>query len=241
MLYVVGTYFSGAMEIPDCESPAAASQHCPQTDSFSSAELCSKSGRTLSIGDPASETFHRTDLDDLPCRIGCIQLDHPYDGRASSASPSKPPADCDHEAVELNNIGNVISCSDVDPLCRHTPADVNSSWVGLLDHAYESSSWDSESTDDHSHWDHAYNVRCTGDKSMSVRGRCISGLHIDHSYDTQMLSELSCSETVLSLCLDHAYIASDLASSLGRRFISSPRWSSSDDLRSVSRAMPTFV
>jgi len=207
---------------------------------------CLDSGQTVSVDDPVLVTFSHTDLDDLPCWIGCIQLDHPYDSRTSlsdsgnSQSLIQHPVDCQQEVTEPTNASAIISCNrNVAPQCadRH---DKNCG-VGLLDHAYESSSWDSESAGDPRHWDHAYTIQCSGDEPSSSIGRSASVQHLDHSYDLQISSELSYSETILSSLLDHAYFASDWMVPSGRRYTPGQRWSSSDDLRTVGKATPAFV
>ena len=239
------------MEIPACEP-----QHDLQT---SSSELytstssrddveCPQNGQTLTADDPVLVTFRRTDLDDLPCWIGCIQLDHPYDSHMSLSSTdnfpttTEPPVDYHHEvAAKTGTKEDISSDQNVDPQCWHQLTDVKNCWVGLLDHAYESSSWDSGSTGDRGRWDHAYNIQCSADESSSSIGRSVSGQHLDHSYDSRMSSELSYSETVLSSFLDHAYFASDWVVTSGRRCTSGQRWSSTDDLRTVGRATAAFL
>jgi len=242
---------SGEMEIPDCESQATLQQHLDTSfsESYSPASAADEPCvETVSASDAPSVTFHRTDLDNLPCWIGCIQLDHPYDshtftsGSGNFQSQSQPPLDCYHDISEPTDASDVVSCNrNADVQCRPTPGDVRNCWAGLSDHAYESSSWESESTGDHGRWDHAYNIQCSAEESSSSIGRSVSVQHLDHSYDTRMLSELSHSETVLSSFLDHAYFSSDWTATAGRRHASGQRWSSSDDLRTVGRAMPAFV
>ena len=210
---------------------------------------CAQSKQTVTATDPVLVTFRRTDLDDLPCWIGCIQLDHPYDSHTSSSvtgnfqTTTDRPLDYNNEVAATTSTKEDISgCDrDADPQCWRQLVDVRNCWVGLLDHAYESSSWDSVSTGDHSRWDHAYNIQCSVDESSSSIGRSVSGQHLDHSYDTRMSSELSYSETVLSSFLDHAYFASDRAVTSSRRVASSQRWSSSDDLRTVGRTTAAFL
>jgi len=247
------------MEIPHCEIQLSLQQQDLQTFSPESCTpvsvadeaACLDRGQTILVDDtvsgddPVSVRFRRTDLEDLPCWIGCIQLDHPYNSHTSLSgsgnfqSLAQHPADCHEEVTEPTAAGDVISCNrTVDPQCWRRLVDAKNCWVGLLDHAYESSSWESGSTGDHGHWDHAYNIQCSDDESPSI-GRSVSVQHLDHSYDSCMTSELSYSETVLSSFLDHAYFASDLAT--GRRYTSGQRWSSSDDLHTVSRATPAFV
>jgi len=204
------------------------------------------SGQTVTVDDAMSVTFRRTDLDDLPCWIGCIQLDHPYDSRTSLSvsgncqSSAKQALDSHREVTESTESSGVVNCN-VEPQCWRRLVEVKNCWVGLLDHAYESSSWDSGSTGDHGHWDHAYTIQCSGDESSSSISRSVSVQHLDHSYDSHVSSELSYSETVLSSCLDHAYFAPDWMVTSGRRYTSGQRWSSSDDLRTVNRAPPPFV
>jgi len=239
-VHIAGSQQLGAMEIPVSEPQhdlATCSAELYTTVLSSNYVDCSQ---TVKADDPVV-TFRRTDLDDLPCWIGCIQLDHPYDSHASSSitgnfqTAAEPPLDC-HSEVASNTKEDIICCDrDADPQCWHRFADARNCWVGLLDHAYESSSWDSESTGDHSRWDHAYNLQCVADESSSSIGRSASGQHLDHSYDGRMSSELSYSETVLSSLLDHAYFASDWMVASGRRCTSGQRWSSSDDLRTVGR------
>jgi len=207
---------------------------------------CLDSGQTEPVDDPVLVTFRRTDLDDLPCWIGCIQLDHPYDSRTSlsdsgnSQSLIQHPVDSHQEVTEPTNASTIISCSrNVDPQCWHRH--VKNCGVGLLDHAYESSSWDSENADDPRHWDHAYTIQCSGNESSSSIGRSASVQHLDHSYDSPISSELSYSETVLSSFLDHAYFASDWMVTSDKRYTSGQRWSSSDDLRTLGKATPAFV
>lgn len=246
-----GSQHLSAMEIPACEP-----QHDLQTCSselYTSASSrddveCPQNGQTVTANDPLLVTFRRTDLDDLPCWIGCIQLDHPYDSHMSSSvadnfqTATEPPVDYHHEVAATTGTKEDISGDqNVDPQCWHQLADVRNCWVGLLDHAYESSSWDSGSTGDHGRWDHAYNIQCSADESSSSIGRSVSGQHLDHSYDSRMSSELSCSETVLSSFLDHAYFASDWVVTSGRRCTSGQRWSSTDDLRTVGRATAAFL
>jgi len=243
------------MEIPDNEPLPQVSQHHLQTctaESYSPPSAaadaaCIESGDIVTADDPVSVTFRCTDLDNLPCWIGCIQLDHPYNSHTASSGSGNfqtlpPPAlDCCQDVGEHRDTSDVVTCNrNADP-CWRDPVDVKDCRIGLLDHAYESSSRDSESTGDHGHWDHAYNIQCSADESSSSIGRSVSVQHLDHSYDTQMLSELSYSETVLSSFLDHAYFASDWLATSGRRYTTGQRWSSSDDLRTVGRAVPTFV
>jgi len=257
MLYVTmclaGSHHLGAMEIPACE-PQHDLQTCsPELYMYTCGSMSDnveypQSGPTVTVNDPVLVTFRRTDLDDLPCWIGCIQLDHPYDSRVSSSvagnfhTMTESPLDCHHEVAATADTKEDISCDRyADPQCRRQLADVNNCWAGLLDHAYESSSWDSESTGDRSRWDHAYNIQCSANETSSSIGRSVSGQHLDHSYDGRMSSELSYSETVLSSFLDHAYFASDWVVSSSRRCASGQRWSSSDDLRTVGRTTASFL
>jgi len=256
-VYLVGIQHSCEMEIPDCESPASVQHHLDTCLSASYIPVsatdvqCVESGQTVSADDPLSVTFHRTDLDNLPCWIGCIQLDHPYDSHTfssgsgtfqSQAQPTVDSIDCYHDVSESTDASDVISCNrNADVQCQNSLSNVRTCWAGLSDHAYESSSWGSDSTGDHGHWDHAYNIQCSAEESSSSIGRSVSVQHLDHSYDTRMSSELSHSETVLSSFLDHAYFSSDWTATAGRRHTSGQRWSSSDDLRTVGRAMPAFV
>lgn len=250
-MHLAGSQHLSPMEIPACEP-----QHVPQVcaadvyicASSSDDVECPQSGQTMTVGDPVLVTFRRTDIDDLPCWIGCIQLDHPYDSHMSSSvtgsfqTVTESPLDCHHEVAATAATKEDTGCDrTADPQCCHQLVDVKNCWAGLLDHAYESSSWDSESTGDHSRWDHAYNIQCSGNDSSSAIGRSVSGQHLDHSYDTRMSSELSYSETVLSSFLDHAYFASDWVVTSGRRCTSGQRWSSSDDLRSVGRTTAAFL
>ena len=210
-----------------------------------------ESVQTVSVYDPvsAAATFcHTDDLDNLPCWIGCIQLDHPYDsGSGNFQTVDQHPADCQLDITEPTDASDVIGVSrTVEAPSWRRLVDVKNCWVGSLDHAYESSSWDSGSTGEHGHWDHAYNIRCSGDddpSSSSSIGRSASVQHLtDHSYDLRMSTELSYSETVLSSFLDHAYFASsDRTVASGRRYTSGQRWSSSDDLRAVGRPAPAFI
>lgn len=230
MVCSVDTQHSAEMEIPDCELQVSLQSHLQTCLSPPSAAAvhCADSEQTVFVSDDAVEsvTFHRTDLDNLPCWIGCIQLDHPYDSHRY------------HDVSEPTNASDISTCNrNVNTQCRQG----QNCWVGLSDHAYEFSSWDSASAGDHGQWDHAYNIQCTADELSSAMGRSVSVQHLDHSYDTRMSSELSHSETVLSSFLDHAYFASEWTVTSARRHTSGQRWSSSDDLRTVGRAMPAFI
>jgi len=238
----VGRQHSVVMDIlePEMSSQQDLQASCPESHARTSTTddlMHQESRETAAACDSALVTFRHTDLDNLPCWIGCIQLDHPYNCHRSSVgsgSFQSTPLGCTHEDTEPTN-------TDADPQCWHKLVDVKNRWVGLLDHAYESSSWDSGSTGDYGRWDHAYNIQCSVDDPSSSLGRSVSGQHLDHSYDTQMSSELSRSETVLSSFLDHAYFASDWVATSGKRYTSGPRWSSSEDLRTVGRAASAFV
>jgi len=206
------------------------------------------SGQTVSVNDPVSAavTFCHTDLDNLPCWIGCIQLDHPYDSSSGNFhTVDQHSAECQQdisEPTDASDAINVNRTADVQCLCQCV--DMKNCSVGLLDHAYEPSSWDFGRTCDHRHWDHAYNIRCSDDEpSLLSMGRSVSVQHLDHSYDSKMSTELSYSETVLSSFLDHAYFASNdrmVPVASGRRYASGQRWSSSDDLRAIGRPAPDF-
>ena len=243
------------MEITNREPQASVLQHHLQTclpESYAPVSAtgdiaCVESGQTVSADDTVSMTFRRTDLDDLPCWIGCIQLDHPYNSHTALSrsgdfcTVAQPAPDCYHDVVESTKTSEVVSCNrTADPQLCCSQADVKNCWVGLSDHAYESSSWDSGSTSDRGRWDHAYNIQCSAEESSSSIGRSVSVQHLDHSYDTRMSLELSYSETVLSSFLDHAYFASDWVASSGRRHTSGQKWSSTDDLRTVGRTVPTL-
>jgi len=252
LLCVVAAQHLRTVEIPVCETQTLVQQDLrtcsPELCTSTTDDLtCPQSGQSATADDPQSVTFRGTDLDDLPCWIGCIQLDHPYDSHRSTSGSSnsqtlpQPPLYCHHEVTETANSSDADSCNkSVDPQCRRELTDVRNSWVGLLDHAYETSSWDSESTGDHGRWDHSYNIQCSADRSASI-DRSVSGQHLDHSYDTRMSSELSYSETILSSFLDHAYVASDWVVTSGRRYACGQWWSSSDDLRTLGRTAASFL
>ena len=235
----------GEMEIPDCEQPMLSQHHACLSESgapVSAADNVTsvETGQTTSANDSASVTFRHTDLDNLPCWIGCIQLDHPYNSHTSSASNNCP----SFAQPELAGVQNATEPTSVDVSCdrdinQHSPVNAKNCWDGLSDHAYESSSRDAQSLGDRSWWDHAYNIQCSTDHPSSTVSRCASVQHLDHSYDTRMSSELSYSETFLSSILDHAYFASEWTA--GWRQTSGQRWSSSDDVRTASRPVPAFV
>jgi len=240
------------MEIPACAPQHALQQNCP-SERYTCASPdddveSPQTGETVTSDDPVLVTFCRTDLDDLPCWIGCIQLDHPYDRHRSSSNvgnfetTTEHPLDYHEEVAATVNTKEDISCDqNVDVQCWRQLADIKNCCVGLLDHAYESSSWDSKSKGDHGPWDHAYNIQCSADDSSSLIGRSTSRQYLDHSYDNRMSSELSYSETVLSSFLDHAYFASDWVVTSGLKCASGQRWSSSDDMRTVGRATAAYL